>query len=82
MTNLPVGSVTIEVFVQIDEAAGDFDRITFGFIQAVQQPAVEVPNLLNVAEENFQFVHLEAGSFLPVFQVTVMQAQLGSYIFF
>lgn len=51
--NSPIGSVAIEILMEIDEATGDFDRITFGFVQAVQQPAVEVPNLLDVAEEDF-----------------------------
>lgn len=65
----PVGCVAIEVLVQVNEAASYFDRVAFGFVQAGQQPGVEFPNFLNVAEENFQRVHLEASTLLPIFQV-------------
>lgn len=66
----------MEVLVQVDEAAGYFDRVAFGFVQAGQQPGVEFPNFLNVAEEDVQFVHLEAGALLPIFQVAEKRVEL------
>lgn len=65
----PVGCVAIEVLVQVDETAGYFDRVAFGFVQAGQQPGVELPDFLDVAKEDVQFVHLEAGALLPILQV-------------
>lgn len=69
ISHSPVGCVAIKFLVQVDEAAGYFDRVAFGFDQAGQQSGVEFPNFLNVAEEDVQFVHLETGALLPIFQV-------------
>lgn len=55
--------------MQVDEAAGDQHRVTFGLVQAAQQARVEVPHLLDVAEQDLEFVHPEAGALLPVLKV-------------
>lgn len=67
--DLPVRRVTVKVLVQVDEAAGDQHRVTFGLVEAAQQARVEVPHLLDVAEQDLEFVHPEAGALLPILKV-------------